>query len=72
MVENNDGTPRIMTVAHLQQVLAEITSGTRGDLEVWLSCDEEGNEFLPMFEDQELCLAIDEQAKRIIFFPSHR
>ena len=62
----------IMTVASLKELLNEIGDELSDDYHVWLSSDEEGNEYLPMFEDPELCLAIDKQAKRIIFFPSHR
>lgn len=62
----------IMTAADLKQVLAELTTEIDGSFEIWLSCDEEGNEFLPMFRNIELSLAIDKGAKRIIFFPSHR
>ena len=62
----------IMTVASLKKFLNEIGDELSDDYHVWLSSDEEGNEFLPMFENPQLCLAIDKQAKRIIFFPSHR
>jgi len=62
----------IMTVASLKQLLNEIGTELSDDYHVWLSSDEEGNEYLPMFENQELCLAIDKEAKRIIFYPSHR
>lgn len=61
----------IMTVASLKKLLNEIGNELRDDYHVWLSSDEEGNEYLPMFENPELCLAIDKQAKRVIFFPSH-
>jgi len=62
----------IMTVASLKKLLNEIGTELSYDYHVWLSSDEEGNEYLPMFENQELCLAIDKEAKRIIFYPSHR
>ena len=62
----------IMTIASLKKLLSEIGDELSDDYHIWLSSDEEGNEFLPMFENPELCLAIDKQAKRIIFFPSHR
>ena len=42
------------------------------NVEVWLSSDEEGNEFLPMSSKEELCIGIDTNNMRIIFFPSHR
>jgi len=62
----------IMTVASLKKLLDEFGNEIADDFQVWLSSDEEGNEYLPMFENQELCLAIDKEAKRIIFYPSHR
>ncbi len=62
----------IMNVAALKKLLSKIGNEVGDDCQVWLSSDEEGNEYLPMFEDPELCLAIDKQAKKIIFFPSHR
>jgi len=62
----------IMTVASLRKLLGELSSGLSGDYQVWLSSDEEGNEFLPMPKSTKLSLAIDQEAKRIIFFPSHR
>ncbi len=62
----------IMTVASLKKLLEKIGNELSDDYHVWLSSDEEGNEYLPMFENPELCLAIDKQAKKIIFYPSHR
>ena len=62
----------VMTVALLKKLLDEFENEIADGFQVWLSSDEEGNEYLPMFEDPELCLALDKQAKRIIFFPSHR
>jgi len=62
----------IMNVAALKKLLSEIGNEVSDDWQVWLSSDEEGNEYLPMFENPELCLAIDKEAKRIIFYPSHR
>ena len=61
----------IMTVASLKRLLNEIGNEVSDDYHVWLSSDEEGNDYLPMFENPELCLAIDKEAKRIIFYPSH-
>ena len=62
----------IMNIAAFKKLLNEIGNQVSDNYQVWLSSDEEGNEYLPMFESQELCLAVDKKAKRIIFFPSHR
>jgi len=62
----------IMNVAELKKRLTEIGNEFSDDYQVWLSSDEEGNEFLPMLENTEFCMAIEKDEKRIIFFPSHR
>ena len=62
----------IMTVAGLKQLLREFSNETTDDFQVWLSSDEEGNEFLPMYNNPEWSLAIDPGQKRIVLFPSHR
>jgi hypothetical protein len=62
----------IMTVASLKKLLDEFKSEIADDFQVWLSSDEEGNEFLPVFDNPRLCLAIEPQEKRIILFPLHR
>ena len=62
----------IMNVAALKKLLNEIGSEVSDDWQVWLSSDEEGNEYLPMFENPKFCMAIDKETKRIIFYPSHR
>ena len=62
----------IMNVGSLKKFLDELANEVGDDYQVWLSSDEEGNEYLPMFENPKLCLAIDKEAKRIIFYPSHR
>jgi len=61
----------VMNIAELKKLLSEIGNEVGDDYQVWLSSDEEGNEYLPIFENPELCLAIDKEAKRIIFYPSH-
>ena len=63
-------TQKIMNITEFKKLLSEIEVDE--NYQVWLSSDAEGNEYLPMFENPELCLVIDKQAKRIIFFPSHR
>lgn len=62
----------VMNIAELKKLLNEIGNEVSDDYQVWMSSDEEGNEFLPMLENTEFCLAIDKDEKRIIFFPSHR
>lgn len=62
----------IMTVTDLKQVLTKLTREIDGNFEVWLSNDEEGNEFLPMFRNVELSMSVDKDARRVMFFPSHR
>ncbi len=72
MAQKNTDESKIMTLAHFEKVLAALGKLVDDDFEIWLSCDEEGNEFLPMLRDLQLSLNIDKTAKRIIFFPSHR
>lgn len=62
----------VMTVADLKQLLAELSKEVEDNFDIWLSSDEEGNDFLPMLKDTRLSLSIDKEARRIIFFPSHR
>lgn len=62
----------IMNVAALKKLLNKIGNEVSDDYQVWLSSDEEGNEYLPMFENPRFSLAVDKDAKRIILFPSHR
>ncbi|MFA6187604.1 MAG: hypothetical protein WC770_10410 [Phycisphaerae bacterium] len=62
----------IMNIIALKKLLNEIGNEVSDDYQVWLSSDEEGNEYLPMFENPQLSLAIDKDAKRIVFYPSHR
>jgi hypothetical protein len=62
----------VMNIAGLKKLLNEIGNEVSDDYQVWMSSDEEGNEFLPMLENTEFCLAIEKDTKRIIFFPSHR
>jgi hypothetical protein len=62
----------IMNLDQLKKLLNELRDEISDDYQIWLSSDEEGNEFLPMSQNPELCLAIDKDAKRIILFPLHR
>jgi len=61
-----------MKFASLRRILSELANEMPDNPEVWLSCDEEGNEFLPMPANEELSLGIDRDSNRIVFFPSHR
>ena len=61
----------VMTVASLKKLLNEFGNEISDDFQVWLSSDEEGNQFLPMYNNPQLCLAIEPEEKRIILFPSH-
>ena len=66
--ENN----KAMTVVHLQQVLAVLAKEVGNDFEIWISSDEEGNEILPMLENQQFSLGVDKEQKRVVFYPAHR
>ena len=60
---------KTMTAGRLEALFAEFE--VRDDFEIWLSSDEEGNEFLPMPANPEFSLAVDEDGKKVILFPSH-
>jgi len=62
----------VMTVASLKKLLSEFSNEISDDFQVWLSSDEEGNQFLPVYDNPRLCLAIEPDEKRIILFPSHQ
>ncbi len=68
----NPVNSNIMKLGNLRRILSELVKELGYDSEVWLSCDEEGNEFLPMLANQELSIGIDRDTMRIVFFPSHR
>lgn len=63
---------KIMTVSALRKLLGESNNEIAGDFQVWLSSDEEGNEFLLMLENPRFSLAISPEQKRIILYPSHQ
>jgi hypothetical protein len=46
----------IMNIIALKKLLNEIGNEVSDDYQVWLSSDEEGNEFMPMLENTEFCL----------------
>jgi hypothetical protein len=72
MTQKNKEQNKTMTVAGLKQLLIAFSKEVEDDFEVWLSSDEEGNEFLPMSQNPKLCLMLDTDEKRIILFPQHR
>ena len=61
-----------MNLGNLRRILTEIVKKIGYNAEVWLSIDEEGNEFLPMSSKEDLCIGIDIDNMRIVLFPSHR
>ena len=63
---------KVMDIAVLRALLTEIGKEVGDDCQVWLSSDEEGNQFLPMPQNPKLCIAIDPDQRRIVLFPMHR
>ena len=63
---------RNMKLDTLKLLLSELASEIGEDSEIWLSSDEEGNEFLPMSANSDLSVACDAASKRVILFPMHR
>lgn len=61
----------VMTISQFRKILSELGGKTLDEYQMWLSKDEEGNEFLPILNNIELSIGIDEDQKRIILFPSH-
>ena len=45
----------VMNIAKLKKLLNEIGNEISDDYQVWISSDEEDNEFLPMLENTEFC-----------------
>ena len=69
-IKNNKSSN--MKLGTLRSLLCKLASEIGEDSEVWLSCDEEGNEFLPMSTNPGLSVVIDNLSKRVIFFPMNR
>ncbi|MEJ5260655.1 MAG: hypothetical protein WHS88_10755 [Anaerohalosphaeraceae bacterium] len=59
----------IMTVGYFKKVLSELEKKSFDDYQIWLSRDEEGNEYMPMMENINLSIGIDDSHKRIVLFP---
>ena len=66
-----DSSNTAMTASNLQKILAAILLKTKDDYEIWLSSDEEGNQIAPMHINTQFSLCIDDEGKRVIFFPQH-
>ena len=60
-----------MKVSNLQTILGAILLKTKDDYEIWLSSDEEGNQITPMHKNTQYSLCIDDESKKVIFFPQH-
>ena len=67
-----DNKSSYMKLSTLRLLISKLVSEIGEDSEVWLSCDEEGNEFLPMSANTDLSVAFDNHTKRVVFFPMHR
>jgi len=61
-----------MKLGSLRLLLSELASEIGEESEVWLSCDEEGNEFLPMSANPDLSVSFDNSANIVVLFPMHR
>ena len=59
----------VMDIKTFRTLLLNILK-QHGNYEIWLSKDDEGNVFLKMSKNTAISLAIDEEQKRIILFPS--
>ena len=70
MSKRSEDKFQVMTVGVLKSLLTEFE--IQDDFVVWLSSDEEGNEFLPMLANPEWSLAVDKAKRKVTFFPSHR
>ena len=60
-----------MKLGDLKSLLSKLISEIGEDSEIWLSCDEEGNEFLPMAANPDLSVDFDPSTKRVVLFPTH-
>ncbi len=61
-----------MKLGTLRLLLSKLSFEIGEDSEVWLSSDEEGNEFLPMSANPDFSVASDQSTRRVVFFPKHR
>ena len=68
---NRNNSDETMKVSNLHGILAAILHKTKEDYQIWLSNDEEGNEITPMHRSMQISICIDDEGKRVIFFPQH-
>jgi len=61
-----------MKLGTLRLLLSKLAFEIGDESEVWLSSDEEGNDFLPMSANPNLSVSYDNPSKRLVFFPMHR
>ena len=61
----------IITLAQFKKIIFELDGTIFDDYQIWLSRDEEGNEYLPMLNSIDLSIGIDKVQKKIVLFPSH-
>lgn len=59
----------VMDIKTLRKLLLGILK-EHGNYDIWLSKDDEGNAFLRMSKNTAINLAVDDDRKRIILFPS--
>lgn len=61
----------VMTIDTMKNLFSQLSNDGYKNYQIWLSSDEEGNEFMPMLNRIELSIGIDNDHKRIVLFPSH-
>jgi hypothetical protein len=59
-----------MTIASFKKIISELGGKSLDNYQIWLSKDEEGNEFLPMLNRIDLSIGLDKDHQRIVLFPS--
>ncbi len=70
MIGFKDGnSSNILTALELIGILMAIRKDSGENCQIWLSSDEEGNNFSPMHKDANISIGVDKENKRVIFFP---
>jgi hypothetical protein len=60
----------VMTIASFKKIISELGGKSLDNYQIWLSKDEEGNEFLPLLNKIDLSIGIDNNQQKIVLFPS--